>query len=55
MDFGFGDDMFNDSNYAFDLDFSNGQQSGNGHVSGHVTPGDSAWNPDDFLNYAGAD
>jgi hypothetical protein len=54
MDFGFGDDMFNDSSYAFDLDFnSGGQHSGTGHLSGHVTPG-SAWNPDDFLNYTGA-
>lgn len=50
MDFGFGDDMFSDSNnYAFDLDFNNTSD----HISGHVTPG-SAWNPDDFLNYTGA-
>ncbi|KJY02008.1 hypothetical protein TI39_contig264g00001 [Zymoseptoria brevis] len=56
LDFGFGDDMFNDSSYAFDMDFnSGGQHNGPGNLSGTVTPGgDWDSNHDDFFNYAAA-
>lgn len=54
VDFGFGVGKLNDSSHFSDVDSSSVQRNGMVNISGNVTPDDSAWNPDDFLDYTGA-